>query len=162
VDISNNELATTLNKLQKIINNTKETSSHTKDTILQKFMETIIDSKLYINATHCAVILANQFRSADDILEMPQWENKDEPYRILPLNAALKYNQSITKTLSYSYIDKMLTVPLSFKKHKPSEMDLFFMVQPQQYLNNQDYISNEPVKHEGLRQAIRILDPEAE
>ena len=53
-------------------------------------------------------------------------------------------NPSIAVTLSYQRTSQALYNPSTFKKTKPSVLDLFFMEQPQNYLN--DNYDNEPKK----------------
>lgn len=142
VDVSNDELSEVLNKLQKIIDNSKITPKYTKDEILQDFVETIISSKMYINTVHCGVILSEQIRDKHDITKKPDWSIPDVEYQIIPMKASLRHSGSITKRLSYSYIDKALTTPSSFKVNSPSQMDLFFMTQPQVYIDPDFYIDD--------------------
>lgn len=161
ITIGNNQLSDALNKLQKILNNSKETGKYSKDEILQVFMETIIESNIRIQATHCAVILSNQIRSKEDPLLMPRWEYEDEEYQILTLNGALKKSPSISKTLTYSHIDEMLYSPLTYRKTKPSVMDLIFMTKPQEFLNNDTILDAEEVEASRyLRPGIIMLNQE--
>ena len=106
--------------------------------ILQSFIDTIIEGGLDVSAIHCEIILSNQIRNFDNILEKPQWEYPNEPYDILTLDHALTYNPSIVISLSYQKLSKALYNPLTFKKRGPSFMDLFFMEKPQNYLNSTD------------------------
>lgn len=139
--ISNNELSRTLNKLKNIIDKNDVTKSMDKNQILQAMLETVIDGNLSINAVHCEIILSNQLRKPDAILEKPDWEYPNEPYEILTLNQALIDNPSITISLSYQNLSKALYNPLTFKKNGVSFMDLFFIETPAKYLNSKDIIS---------------------
>ena len=137
VHINNNELSRTLNKLKDILNKDAITRGPgmTRDKLLQMFIETCIEGKLFIKSIHCEAILANQLRSVDNIIELPQWEYPNEPCEILTLNKSLTNHPSIITSLSYQKLSKLLYNPLSFKKKKPSTMDLFFMKKPQEYMN---------------------------
>ena len=136
--IMNNDLSKSLDRLKEIIDKNSVTESMDRHQILQAFMDTIIEGNLSINIAHCEVILMNQLRAIDDILEKPQWEYPSETARVISLNKALTNNPSITNSLSYQRIAKALYNPLTFRKHKPSFMDLFFMEQPQEYMNSVD------------------------
>lgn len=139
----NNELVKALNDIKHIINLTKVTSSLTKDEILQKFLEAIIQGGLTIHSSHASLIISNLIRDKNDILERVNWSipNQTE-YVILPLSAALANHPSVSISLMYQGISRMLVSPITYKKHKPSRMDLFFMEKPQVVLkeNSDSYV----------------------
>ena len=80
--------------------------------LLQTFIEAIIEGDITINGVHCEIILANQLRDADLILENPDWSIPDAPYQILTLNGALTDNPSVYANMSaarsgaYQFADK--------------------------------------------------------
>lgn len=149
----NNELVKALNDIKHIINLTKVTSTLTKDEILQKFLEAVIQGGLSIHSSHASVIISNLIRDKDDILDTPNWSVPNQTnYQILPLSAALANHPSVTISLMYQGISRMLVTPTTYKKHKPSRMDLFFMEKPQQFLKGgKDDCYVEPDISEGLR-----------
>lgn len=124
--IHNNELSKAMEDIINIINKNAVTKSMDKDQLLQAFIDTSIRGNLYIAAVHCEVILSNQIRNAENILEKPDWSIPGIPYQILTLNDALNYNPSIIITLMYQSLSKVLYNPLSFKKRGTSFIDLFF------------------------------------
>ena len=134
--IHNNELSKTMDELMDILDKNSVTQSMDRNQLLQAFIETIDKGGLNVSGVHCEVILSNQIRSIDDILEKPQWEYENEPYEILTLNKALTNNPSVVVSLLYQRLSKLLYNPLTFRKHAPSFMDLFFMEKPQEYLNS--------------------------
>lgn len=138
--IHNNELSKTMDKIIDIIDKNAVTQSMDRHQLLQSFIESIIEGNLNVMSTHLEVILANQIRAADDILEMPDWSDVDAPYQILTLNKALTNHPSVVVSLLYQRLSKCLYNPLTFRKNKPSFMDLFFMDKPQEYLYNNDHI----------------------
>ena len=140
VVVFNNELTQTLESITKTINVSKITQSHDKDSILQSLLDLIVESGLTLNSVHAEVILSNQIRDRDDVLELPQWEYPDIPYNLITLNQALNDNLSITTSLLYQKVSKALYNPLSYKKHKPSVTDLFFMEKPQNFINSKDNV----------------------
>ena len=114
----------------------------------------MIDGGLNVQGVHAEVILSNQLRSKDDELEKPDWDYPDEEYELITLNQALTKNPSITVSLSYEKISRMLYNPLTYKKNGASFMDLFFCKQPQLYLSkNVNIIKNDGPK-EGMTRAI--------
>lgn len=140
IPINNNELSKTMEKLIDIINKVVNVKDINRHQFLQEFISTVIEGNLDVTATHCEVILMNQLRNVDDILEVPQWQYPNEPCNILTLNQALTDHPSVVVSLSYQRLGKTLYNPLTFRKTKPSNMDLFFMPTPQNYLNNRDNI----------------------
>lgn len=134
LQICNNDLSRVLDKVTSILNKKPVTTSFNRHELLQALLESLNEGGLDVNSVHAEIILMNQIRSAEDILLMPDWEYPNEDYRILTLRGALENNPSVTVTLTYEYISKTLASPLTFKKTKPSYMDLFFMEQPQKFL----------------------------
>ena len=154
--IQNNELSRAMERIMDIINKNSITKSMDRHQLLQAFVEAIIDGNLTASAVHCEVILSNQLRDFDDILELPDWSIKDAPYQILTLNQALTNHPSVVISLMYQRLSKTLYNPLTFRKNKPSFLDLFFMDRPQEYLYNTDNII--PAK-EDEDAASKIINP---
>lgn len=144
--IHNNELTKSLEKLQHIINNNELTKSHNRHQILQAFLEATIEGGININSIHCELIISNQIRDNIDILETPIWTNINPPYQLLTLKQSLTNNPRVVTSLSYENISKILYNPLTFRKTKPSFVDLFFMKQPQLYLRKEILSTRRPKK----------------
>lgn len=156
IQIHNNELSKTLDKIRNIINKSSVTKEFNRHEILQVLLETFIEGSMDVDSIHAEVILSNQLRAIDNILDDPQWQYPNEPCKVLTLNEALKDNPSIVITLLYEKIGKALYNPLTFRKNKPSFMDLFFMEQPQIYLRDTDQIIS--TTKEGLTKSIEFFD----
>lgn len=155
VHISNDELSATLEHVKSIINKYPKIDGMTKDRIVQEFVTAVINGGLNVNAIHLEILLSNQIReglSDEEILEMPHWEFDEEKYALVNLDTALKNNPSITTTLEYQKISKTLYNPLSFKKNKPSQMDLFFMRKPQDFMTSVETVK--PKKSKELIKGI--------
>lgn len=133
--ISNNELSKTLDELQSLINKLSSIQNKTADQWIQDLIEVAERGGVNIDAVHLEVILANQIRNIDDILETPEWEYKNAPYQLLTLRQALANHPSIVTTLVNENLPKVLIEPLTYRKKKASELDLFFMEQPQQEMS---------------------------
>lgn len=154
IEIRNNELTKTLEKIKGLINKNSEVKKRDRHQILQDLIKVMIDGGLNVQGVHAEVILSNQLRSKDDELEKPDWDYPDEEYELVTLNQALTKNPSITVSLSYEKISRMLYNPLTYKKNGASFMDLFFCKQPQLYLSkNIDIVKNDGPK-EGMTRAI--------
>jgi hypothetical protein len=146
VNIQNNELSKTLEHLQDLLNKNAVIRNMDKDELMQALVETAIEGGLQIAAIHMEVLLSNQIRDPDNILDKPEWWVKDCPYEIVTLNTALTDNPSVVISMDYQKLAKTLYNPLTFKKNAPSFMDLFFMERPQAYINNTEIIEDEPIE----------------
>jgi hypothetical protein len=140
VIIHNNELSKAMERIMNIIDKNAVTKSMDRHQLLQTYIEAIIEGNLNTSGVHCEVILSNQLRDAENILESPDWSVYDAPYQILTLNGALTNHPSVVVSLMYQRLSKTLYTPLTFRKNKPSFLDLFFMVKPQDYLYNTEHI----------------------
>lgn len=164
VKIQNKELQRTLERSKQIINKSDVTESFTKDQIVSEFISANLDGNINLQAIHMETIIANQVRTDEkDSTEMPDWRIPNVGYKVISLNSALSNSPSITVTLEYQKIASTLVNPLSTKKRKASVFDLFFMERPQDYIVNQDLISNEKVVEKDkslMRDAIVFVDKE--
>lgn len=137
VKLSNDDISKTLEDLDHMINRLMDVSEQDKNSWLQNIIEIVIEGGVDIDAVHLEVILSNQIRNVDDITDMPYWEYPGEPYKLLTLSQALTNNPNICTTMVYDSLPKTLVNPLSFTRKKASELDLFFMRQPQEEMNVQ-------------------------
>lgn len=135
VGIYNDDLGKNLKEVMSIINLKTKTCNYTKHEILRDFINKLIDCGMGgIRSVHAEIIIMNQIRSVDDILEKPDWDFPDQEYRILTLRQALETNPSIQVTMQYENLPRTLYKPISFRKTKPSKLDMFAHVQPQVYM----------------------------
>lgn len=137
----NNEITRTLEKLKHLYNKVDNVKGKTINYLLQEILDTNIDADMGISSIHYSILLMNQIRAIDDILDRPDWSDVSPEYQILTLNEALTNNPAVLISLSYQKVSRIFYTPLTFKKHKPSFMDLFFMERPQRIIRN----INEPV-----------------
>lgn len=132
--IYNNELSTILNNIKKTVNNSKVVAMHNKNSLMQELVGLIDKSGIPIMAVHLEVIIANQIRDVDDIIETVNWTKPNIKYSMIPLNKALLDNPSVLISLQFQKISKALFNPLSYRKHKASSIDLYFMEKPQEFI----------------------------
>ena len=151
IPIENNELSKTLDHLTDLLNKNGTIANYNIHNLMQALLETVIEGGLNIASTHLEVILSNQIRDADNVLERAKWNYLNPSYEILTLNRALMTNPSITISLSYQKVSKILYNPLTYKKHGSSFMDLFFMERPQYAINGQDVPVRTPPIYENGR-----------
>ena len=140
--LHNNDLMKALEDVKDCIDKNDITRGKgvTKDKLINKFVHTIIVSNLSIQSVHLEVILMNQIRAFDDVLDKPHWEYPNEEYQILTMKQALDKNPSVVISLLNEKLEKMFYMPLTYKKTAPSFVDLFFMEQPQMFIDNKDMV----------------------
>ena len=159
IRIQNNEISKIMVKIKNLFNRSNEVRGKRIHELLQELMDTNIEGNMGISAVHYETILMNQIRSADDVLERPNWNHPNPSYRILTLDEALMKNPSITISLSYQKITKSLYTPLTFKKSGASFMDLFFMKKPQLVIRDITEEEAQPAREPGVMyEPISIVD----
>lgn len=136
--IQNNEISKILIKLKNLFNRSNEVKGKTIPALLQEIFDTNIEGSMGIASVHYEVILSNQIRDPEDVLERPDWDMWNPPYRILTLDESLTKNPSVTISLSYQKITRSFYDPLTYRKHGASFMDLFFMQNPQMVISGRE------------------------
>lgn len=154
--ISNDDISKTLEDLDHMINRLMDVNEQDKDSWLQNIISIVIEGGINIDSIHLEVILSNQIRSVDDITDTPYWQFESEPYRLLTLSQALTYNPNICTSLVYDSLPKALYNPLSFEKTKSSEIDMFFMEQPQEEMTIK--IEDSDIKPE-KEEKVQLMKP---
>lgn len=137
INILNTDLSEALDKFEVVINILGVTSKFTLEGMLEELTQVFKDIGINSTSVHSEILIANQIRNPNDILKEVDWSYIDAPYQIHTLDNCLEYNPSITKSLSFQYIDRQLVKPITYRKMTPSCMDLFFMEQPQKYLSKE-------------------------
>ena len=152
-------------------NDITKSKGMTKDKLVNKFINTIIVSNLSIQSVHLEVILMNQIRDLDNVLEKPNWEYPNADYQILTMRQALDKNPSVIISLMNEKLEKTFYMPLTFKKTAPSFVDLFFMESPQMFIENEkivdataeykDYSADDGINKK-LRSIVKRVEQESE
>ena len=153
IPIENNELSKTLDHLKDLLDKNSTIANFDIHNLLQALIDTVIEGGLNIASTHLEVIMSNQIRDKDNILERARWYEYNPSYEILSLNKALTCNPSVTISMSYQKVSRLLYNPLTFKKHGSSFMDLFFMEKPQYAIHG---IENDPNKSDNKKNGTLI------
>lgn len=137
--IYNDDMSNKLKNIISTINLKSITESFDKDTFVSTLINKMIDVGLSdIMSVHAEILIMNQIRDKDDILEMPDWDYPNNTnYQVITLRKALEANPSIAISMQFDNIAKTLYNPISFRKHKPSQLDLFYHVNPQQFINQE-------------------------
>lgn len=172
--LHNNDLMRALQDVKDSIDKVSVTTAKgiTKDILINNFINTIIVSNLSIQAVHLEVIIMNQIRAIDDVLEKPDWLIPNVEYQILTMRQALDKNPSIIVSLMNEKLEKTLYNPLSFRKKAPSFIDLFFMENPQQFITDKrlvddtveykDFGANDTVNNDIVSPISKIESVESE
>lgn len=159
IKLSNDELGKTLSKFKAILNTKPQIQKlKTASNITQALIETVIEGGMTIDAIHLEIMLSNQCISTESYLEKPEWEYPNASYRMISTGEALKNNPSVTISLLYQDVKKNFYYPLTFKKTKPSSVDLFFMTKPQEYMNMEPVESNIKSDKDEIIKPFELLD----
>ena len=152
VGIHNDDMSERLESVIKVINLKANIDSYTPETFLKALSDKLNDIGLdNIMSVHLEIIIMNQIRDKNDIIEMPDWSVPNQHnYQILTLKKAVMTHPSITISMQSEDIARMLYSPLSFRKHKPSPYDLMYMVQPQKFIKNEPEVKANPDKMDAL------------
>lgn len=162
MEVRNNELSRTMDQIKKLIDNKSIIQEYDRNTILEEFIKTNISGGINLNAVHFEVLLMNQIRAFDDELAKPDWSNPNEPYQIMTLSKSLSNNPSITVRLESNKIQQALRNPQNRRIVQPSITDLFFMEQPQEYLDESiisDDFKPESDRDEAITEPITFDNP---
>ena len=145
VGIHNDDMSERLESVIKVIDLKANTDSYTAETFLQALSDRLNNIGLdHIMSVHLEIIIMNQIRSREDIIEMPDWSVPNQKdYQVLTLKKAVMTHPSITIAMQSENIARMLHTPLSFRKYKASPYDLMYMTQPQKFINNDPIVNND-------------------
>ena len=160
IRIENDDIGKSLKDIEGLMDNKKVTSLHNAESLTQGIIEAAIEGKLGIQAIHYEVLIMNQIRSIHSNLQKPDWDIPNVPYTILTLKKALFDHPSVTVSLLYQNLGLALYYPLTFKKTKPSFMDLFFMQRPQNFFSDTSNIVNTTKKPEKIVAIRRVRERE--
>jgi len=149
IQAQNNEITRSLEKIKHLYNKSDHVKDKTITELLQQIIDTNVEVGLEIADIHYSILLMNQIRSDENIIEKPNWGMVNPTYRILTLNESLMNNPSVLISLSYQKITTSFYTPLTYKKTKPSFIDLFFMQRPQRIIRGIDDMNVERKRDPG-------------
>ena len=141
IDVQNDELSRVMKQVKNLIDNKSSIKEHDRNSILEAFIDANLAGRIHINAVHFEMLLMNQLRDADDLLGKPDWTKHNAKCQIITLEQALIDNPSITVRLQSTKLKRTLIHPSNRKLNSPSNMDLFTVERPQEFINP-DYIDH--------------------
>ena len=154
--IENDELGKSLDDIKQLIDKKAITHMHDAHTLTQAVLEAAIEGGIDVMAVHFEVLIMNQIRSIANKLKKPDWNLPNEPYRLLTLKEALSDNPSVTISLIYQNLSRLLVRPLTYKKTAPSFVDAFFMREPQNFMSDKSNLIDTSVKPKKVKPFIRF------
>lgn len=154
VSVRNNELSATMKRVKNLIDHKASMKVHDRASILTEFIDANLQGNIRLNAVHFEVMLMNQIRDKNDILASPDWSTKNPEYQLITLDKALSDNKSVTIRLQSNKLKRGLNHPDNSKLYQSSNMDLFSMVHPQDFMSG-DYESSS----DGDDRDREIIDP---
>ena len=135
IDVQNDELSAVMKQVKNLIDNKGTIKNHDRNSILEAFIDANLKGRIKINAVHFEVLLMNQIRDGEDILGYPDWTMSNAPYQIITLENSLVQNPSVSVRLQSPKLKKTIISPQNRRLYKPSNMDLFAMEHPQEFMN---------------------------
>lgn len=139
VGIQNDDMTNRLKSITNCLNLKSITESFTKEEFLETLIDRLIDVGIdYVMSVHIEVIIMNQLRDGDNILQYPNWDIENNTnYQILTLKRSIINHPSITVAVQGDNIAKTLITPNSFRRNMPSQFDLLYHVQPLKYIKEE-------------------------
>ena len=141
IDVQNDELSKVMKQVKNLIDNKSSIKGHDRNSLLEEFIDANLAGKIHINAVHFEILLMNQIRAANDLISKPDWSNKNEPCQLITLDQSLSDNPAIAVRLQSTKLKRTLIHPSNRYLSAPSNMDLFTVEKPQEFINN-TYIDN--------------------
>ena len=135
IDVQNDELSKVMKQVKNLIDNKSSIKSHDRNSILEAFIDANLAGHIHINAVHFEVLLMNQLRAADDLLGKPDWTHHNENCQFITLEQALTDNPAITVRLQSTKLKRTLIHPSNKLLSAPSNMDLFTVERPQEFID---------------------------
>jgi hypothetical protein len=129
INIVNNELSTPLKNIIKLLDRKDHFNCNTIDDMVNKLVQLTIDSGMSVDAVHGSMLIKGLIRDANNILLAPDFSNPDltdKDYTMLSVSNALIYNPSLSVSFAFDNANKQIINPLTYKKYKPSDYDIFF------------------------------------
>ena len=127
--ILNNELTKPLYELMNLINlEKKDNIVESIDTMSQKYMELLIDSKIDASIVSAELIINRLIRSVEDMYRRPDFSKETlEPYQIFTVRRALEKNASPLIGISFENIKRQFTSDELYDiRTSPSYIDVFY------------------------------------
>lgn len=130
--IMNKELTKPLYELMDLLNKQRKGDNieETIDSMSQKFLDLLIESKIDANIVAAELIINRLIRSVKDIYKRPDFsKSKLEPYEIFTVGSALEKNESPLIGLAYQNIKRQfLSEALYEDRESSSFIDPFFFI----------------------------------
>lgn len=131
VEVENNELTKPLYSIMHLLDNREKREADgvfTIDQAVQHMVDLLIESKISAVSVHGEMMIRCLVRSKKNVLELPNFRTfgVDDDVELMTIKSALEKHPSVTVAMSFQYVNRQLQTPLTFSKHKPSYIDVFF------------------------------------
>lgn len=129
VDVYNNEVTKPMKAIQNALNKKQHEGCDSYEELVNKMIDLIIESRLDAMSIHAEMIIRQLVRKTTNILKRPDFSDlvMRKDYQLLTILSALKYNPSITTSMSTSYLkSQLIDVTETFAKSAVSVLDPLF------------------------------------
>ena len=129
VDVYNNEVTKPMKSIQNALNKKQHEGCDSYEELVNKMIDLIIESRLDAMSIHSEMIIRQLVRKTSNILKRPDFSDlvMRKDYQLLTVISALKYNPSITTSMSTSYLkSQLVNITETFAKSAASVFDPLF------------------------------------
>jgi hypothetical protein len=126
IEIENNELAQHLKDILDLIDNKDHLNVANKEEMMQKFIELLNESGIYLDSVHGENVVRELIRTQDDITKRPDFNEDDPTYQMLRVSDAILNSESIIISFAFEKIKRQLYEPETYQKTAPSFLDKLF------------------------------------
>ena len=129
VDVYNNEVTKPMKAIQNALNKKQHEGCDSYEELVNKMIDLVIESRLDAMSIHAEMIIRQLVRKTTNILKRPDFSDlvMRKDYQLLTILSALKYNPSITTSMSTSYLkSQLIDVIETFAKSAVSVLDPLF------------------------------------
>ena len=129
MDVENNELTRPMKMIQNALNNKAHAGCSDYESLANKMLDLMIQSKLDAMSVHAEVIIRELVRSSRNVLKRPDFTRLVmlQDYQLMTIMSALKKNPAINTSLSTAYLkDQLIRQTETYEKWEKSEFDSYF------------------------------------
>jgi hypothetical protein len=125
--VKNEEMTSSLNKIKKIIDNKDHLGyDGSFDELYRAIIDILNKNGINIDSVHIELIVRELLVDAEDNSHRPDFSEDNPMIKILRLSDVIFKRETLSPALSFEHTDKQLNDPLTFKKNKKSNMDVFY------------------------------------
>jgi hypothetical protein len=128
VKLKNDELSKPLRDLKGFIEKGKELPVDNVSDLITQVRYLMKCGGIKVESVHIECLLRNVIRDADDITQLPDWENNDVRYRITSIHNGIMMSSSVINSLTFERLNQQLREPITYRKTGTCFTDILFLL----------------------------------